>query len=71
MGPLNIGTNTKIGANSVVIDNIPEGSTVVGIPGKVVSKEFSSNAPDLYHNKISDPTTDDGIVTRKIKGSRK
>ena len=65
LGPLNIGTNTKIGANSVVIDNIPEGSTVVGIPGKVVSKEFSSNAPDLYHNKISDPTTDEMVLLQE------
>lgn len=65
LGPLNIGTNTKIGANSVVIDNIPEGSTVVGIPGKVVNKEFSSNAPDLYHNKISDPTTDEMVLLQE------
>ena len=65
LGPLNIGTNTKIGANSVVIDNIPEGSTVVGIPGKVVSKEFSSNAPDLYHNKISDLTTDEMVLLQE------
>ena len=42
LGPLIIGENTKIGANSVVIDDIPENSTVVGVPGKVVGKSFSS-----------------------------
>lgn len=59
LGPLNIGSNTKIGANSVVIDDIPENSTVVGVPGKVVGKSFSSDAPDLYHNKLPDPSGED------------
>ncbi|ABK61264.1 MULTISPECIES: serine O-acetyltransferase EpsC [Clostridium] len=36
LGPINIGDNSKVGANSVVLKDIPEGSTVVGIPGKVV-----------------------------------
>ena len=59
LGPLNIGSNTKIGANSVVIDDIPENSTVVGVPGKVVGKSFSSDAPDLYHNNLPDPSGED------------
>ncbi len=29
-GPINIGNNVKIGANSIVLKNIPENSTVVG-----------------------------------------
>ncbi len=37
LGPINIGSNTKIGANSVVLKDIKEGSTVVGIPGRVVT----------------------------------
>lgn len=65
LGPLRIGINTKIGANSVVIDDIPENSTVVGIPGKVVNKEFTSNAPDLYHNKLPDPTGEDMMIMNK------
>ncbi|KEH99235.1 serine O-acetyltransferase EpsC [Clostridium massiliodielmoense] len=36
LGPINIGDNSKVGANSVVLKDVPEGSTVVGIPGKVV-----------------------------------
>ncbi len=36
LGPINIGDNSKVGANSVVLKDIPEGSTVVGIPGKVI-----------------------------------
>ena len=37
-GPIKIGDNVKIGANSVVLQNIEENSTVVGIPGKNVNK---------------------------------
>ena len=67
LGPLNIGKNTKIGANSVVIDSIPENSTVVGIPGRVVNKDFTSNGPDLYHNKLPDPTGEDMLnINKKI-----
>lgn len=36
LGPIKIGDNVKIGANSVVLFDIPEGKTVVGIPGKVI-----------------------------------
>jgi serine O-acetyltransferase len=36
LGPIKIGDNSKIGANSVVVNEIPPNSIVVGIPGKVV-----------------------------------
>jgi serine O-acetyltransferase len=38
LGPLKIGDNSKIGAGSVVLINIPENSTVVGIPGRIVKR---------------------------------
>lgn len=38
LGPLTIGDNSKIGAGSVVLINIPENSTVVGIPGRIVKR---------------------------------
>ncbi len=38
LGPIKIGDNVKIGANSVVLKNIESDSTVVGIPGVVVRK---------------------------------
>lgn len=34
LGPIKIGNNVKIGANSVVLKNIPDNVTVVGIPRK-------------------------------------
>ncbi|MDI0265293.1 serine O-acetyltransferase [Clostridioides difficile] len=36
LGPLNVGSNSKIGANSVVVKDVPNGATVVGIPAKIV-----------------------------------
>lgn len=38
-GPIKIGDNVKIGANSVVLTDIEAGTTVVGIPGKVINKK--------------------------------
>ena len=35
LGPIKIGNNVKIGANAVIIKNVPDNSTVVGIPGKI------------------------------------
>ena len=36
LGPIKIGNNVKIGANAVVLKNVEDNSTVVGIPGKTV-----------------------------------
>lgn len=36
LGPVTIGNNSRIGANSVVLSCVPPDATVVGIPGKVV-----------------------------------
>ena len=37
LGPLNIGSGSRVGANSVVTKDIPPGTTVVGIPAKSVN----------------------------------
>tara|TARA_Y100000739_G_scaffold153605_1_gene132519 strand:+ start:128 stop:670 length:543 start_codon:yes stop_codon:yes gene_type:complete len=36
LGPLNIGDGARIGANAVVLQDVPQGITVVGIPAKIV-----------------------------------
>lgn len=38
LGPIYIGSNSKIGANSVVLKDVPEGATAVGIPAKNIIK---------------------------------
>lgn len=37
LGNISIGSNSKIGANAVVIKSFPESSTIVGVPGKKIN----------------------------------
>lgn len=39
LGNITIGSNVKIGANAVILRDIPDNSTVVGIPGYLVKKD--------------------------------
>jgi serine O-acetyltransferase len=56
LGPVKVGDNCKIGANSVVIRDVPPNSTVVGVPGKVVKREgIKPTKVDLEHGKLPDP----------------
>ena len=36
LGPLNVGNGARIGANAVVLQDVPQGATMVGIPAKIV-----------------------------------
>lgn len=54
LGNIAIGDNSNIGAGSVVIDDVPEHSTVVGIPGRVVHQKVFVQG-ELLHNRIPDP----------------
>jgi len=59
LGPITIGSQARVGANSVVVKDVPNGQTVVGIPGKVVQvREAGVLNPygiDLNHHLIPDP----------------
>lgn len=37
LGEISIGNNVKIGANAVVLEDVPEGCTVVGVPVRIVA----------------------------------
>lgn len=39
LGPIVIGDNAKVGANAVVLKDVPSGSTVVGIPAQIINKK--------------------------------
>ena len=54
LGNITIGDFTNIGAGSVVIDDVPEHSTVVGIPGRIVQQRVFIQG-QLQHNRIPDP----------------
>ena len=55
LGPLEIGSNSKIAANAVVLHPVPENSTAVGIPAKVVRRDGVRVVNDLDHIHIPDP----------------
>lgn len=58
LGNITIGNYTKVGAGSVVVNDVPDHATVVGVPGKVViQKIFDEESGCLMHNRIPDPVS--------------
>ena len=60
LGAITVGDRARVAANSVVIDHVPEGATVVGIPGRVVVRHGAAQAAkglpiNLDHHQIPDP----------------
>lgn len=55
LGPFRIGDNSKIAANAVVLDEIPDNCTAVGIPARVVRKNNRKLECDLDQIHIADP----------------
>ncbi len=53
LGAIKIGSNTRIGAGSVVVKNVEKNSTVVGIPGRVVHQSGVKINP-LAHSALPD-----------------
>lgn len=63
LGAITVHDNARIGANSVVVKDVPRGRTVVGIPGRLVGERASTVASvgaagmviNLDHHLIPDP----------------
>lgn len=66
LGSFKVGDNSKIGSGSVVLKEVPPNSVVVGVPGRVVTRNgvrIASNSDaesmiDLNHDKLPDPVAD-------------
>lgn len=63
LGPITVGAGSRIGANSVVIEDVPPGVTVVGIPGRIVRdaherRKLAGGRIDLEHHLMPDPVGD-------------
>lgn len=55
LGNIDIGDFVRIGAGSVVIEDVPPHSTVVGVPGRIVQRASLDEDGNLMHNHIPDP----------------
>ncbi|MBE6590057.1 MAG: serine O-acetyltransferase [Ruminococcaceae bacterium] len=55
LGPLKVGAGSKIAANAVVLHPVPENSTAVGIPARVVRRDGVRVRDDLDQIHIPDP----------------
>ena len=58
LGAITIGENAKVGGGSVVLQDVPDNSTVVGIPGKIVVQDGMRIKKDLNHGNLPDPIAD-------------
>jgi len=59
LGSITVGEASKVGAGSVVLKDVPDHSTVVGIPGRVrVQNGQRVSTGDLDHHKLPDPMAD-------------
>jgi serine O-acetyltransferase len=57
LGPITIGARTRIGANAVVVRDVPPDCVVVGIPGRVTHRHGAVAHPvDLEHGALPDVT---------------
>lgn len=75
LGSFTIGENSKIGAGSVVLHEVPPNSTVVGVPGRVVKRNNQLlpredmdqvNLPDPVREDISNLQMADSAITNRL-----
>ncbi len=63
IGSFTVGENSKIGAGSVVIEEVPPNCTVVGVPGRIVKRDNVKQPwRDLDQCHLPDPVLDDITV---------
>lgn len=60
LGSFTIGANSKIGAGSVVLNEVPPNSTVVGVPGRVVKRDnMALPREEMNQCDLPDPVRED------------
>ena len=55
LGNITVGDNSYIGANAVVIKDVPPNSTVVGVPGRITRQDGKKIDISLDHKQVLDP----------------
>ena len=72
LGNITIEENSRIGAGSVVMQNVPKGCTVVGIPGKIVRTSNGVDVGMLDHGEMPDPVAKViNVLLEKIETQQK
>ena len=67
LGSFTIGENSKVGAGSVVLEEVPPNSTVVGVPGRVVKRaEDKLPREDMCQTDLPDPVQEDISELQKV-----
>lgn len=59
LGSFTVGAGSKIGAGSVVLHEVPPGSTVVGVPGRVVRRDSKFLPREELNQDLPDPVRED------------
>jgi len=54
LGPIHIGRGARIGSNAVVVREVPAGSTVVGVPGRVVQSQAERDARQQRRDRMAE-----------------
>ena len=57
LGPFTVGKGAKIGAGSIVLNEVPPGATVVGVPGHIV--KIAGKRVDELNQSLPDPVEED------------
>ena len=66
IGSFTIGENSKIGAGSVVLKEVPPNCTVVGVPGRIVKRDnVKIPASDMDQCHLPDPIMEDILVLQR------
>jgi serine O-acetyltransferase len=75
LGSFTIGENSKIGAGSVVLSEVPPNSTVVGVPGRIVKRDnmkiprddMDQNLPDPYLGDVTNLKKENEYLKDELK----
>ena len=63
IGSFTVGENSKIGAGSVVLEEVPPNCTVVGVPGRIVKRDnVKIPRSDMDQVHLPDPVKEDITV---------
>ncbi len=50
IGKIKVGSNSKISANTLVMTNVPEGATVMGVPGRIIMRPSETQTNSTHRS---------------------